>query len=194
MSSTESEGSFFNEKKESKTEIKNKIVDEFFVDESLNNDTVCKFCSKCPIDQELKNIFGLNVCRSCKKNIKFITKTTCKENYLLSDYDLKEFKHLTRPNPHKGTWSNMNLYLEDEIINCAKTKYENLENIEKIKEKREIDLMERKKKKLRKNIRDYKRKTILIKKNIKPKHEHQFVIENGIKKCKCGLEFEEEDI
>lgn len=122
-----------------------------------------------------------------------ITKSTCQNTYLLNDYDLKHFNYLVRPNPHKGTWSNMNLYIEEEIVKYAIQKYGSLEEIESIKTKRESDLLGRKKKRMRKVVKDFKRKTLLSKPR-NERHSHRFEVSGGVKRCDCGLEYEEEEI
>lgn len=155
----------------------------------------CMHCSTPNIIIELKNIFNINICSECKKqHLKFITKTTCKEQYLLTDYDLSPLKSLQRPNPHKGTWSNMSLYLESEAINIAIAKYKSLEMLEVIKNEKCNKYLEMKRKKAKKIVREYKRKTLLKVDKNHVKHKHVFVESGKMKKCQCGLEYEEEDI
>ena len=47
-----------------------------------------------------------------------MTKTECKEDYLLTDPELKDeelLPHLLRPNPHASTYSNMMLFLRFQV-------------------------------------------------------------------------------
>ncbi|EJW01343.1 DNA repair protein [Edhazardia aedis USNM 41457] len=192
LSSSEEEAGFFK-----KPEIKNNEPKKIHENNNLilsNHEKICKFCQSIPIDDKMNNIFNLLVCKKCKfEKIKLITKTTCCDTYLLNNEDLKGIKFMKLPNPHKGNWSDMSLYIEDEIIKIAKEKYGSIENIEKIKNERSLKLMERKKKNIRKKIREFRKKTVLERK-IEVKHKHNFIEENGMKKCKCGLEYEEEEI
>lgn len=161
----------------------------------LISDELCESCTKNEIDHELKNIFDLKICKACKREkLKFITKTTCKEEYLLDDYDLKTLKFLIRPNPHKGTWTNMNLYLQNEVITVSLKKHTSLENIEKIKKEKNEKWLEKKRKKITKTVREYRRKTLLEQVKDNKRHVHEFVVNGKMKKCSCGLEFEEEEI
>ncbi|KAM0675821.1 DNA repair protein rad14 [Gurleya vavrai] len=171
------------------------MIEEIFVDHPIEKNKKCCYCSSVPIDSEIFNVFNRKVCKKCKfDKLKLITKTTCKDNFLLCDEELKDFKYLTRPNPHKGTWNNMNLYLEDEINNFAIEKYGSLDKIEILKNERIENMLERKKNRMKKSLRELKRKTIVKTKNSNDRHEHDFYYDGNKKKCKCGLEFEEENI
>lgn len=193
MSSSDSDVGFFREK-EKKNENKNNI-DEIYIDLPLSDNKKCLYCNKIPIDQECLNVFNKNVCKNCKfEKLKLITKTTCRDEYLLCNEELNDFKCLYRPNPHKGSWSNMSLYLEEEIIEYAIKKHISLENINKIKNDRIDNLIARKKNNMVKKLRDLKRKTIVVDNQSKKKHVHEFYYEGNFKKCKCGLEYEEMEL
>lgn len=155
----------------------------------------CRYCLQIPIDEEIDEIFGILVCRNCRyKELKLITKTSCLSNYLLTSEELRNFSFLDRPNPHKGTWSNMNLYLEDQIVEFAVKKWGSMEEIRKTKEKRGKALEDRKIRKLKDRIKDLKRRTRVKGENVE-KHVHEFVVTlEGTSRCKCGMVIEQEEL
>lgn len=161
----------------------------------LSDSNTCKYCASVPLNAEILKIFNINVCKECGyKKLKFITKTTANKEYLLSNEDIKNLKYISRPNPHKGTWHDMQLYLLDEILEICLSKYGTLEKIEEIKMERENTNKKRKIKKLKTKIRDLKRRTIISQESI-VKHVHDFEGEGTTKKCTtCGITIEQEEI
>lgn len=57
--------------------------------------------------------------------------STAKQNYLLSDNDLKNAPCLKRANPHRKDWQPMKLYLESHVQGIAFQKYGGQEGLEK---------------------------------------------------------------
>lgn len=153
----------------------------------------CIFCGEVLLNCEIKRLFQMNVCSGCSwEKLKFITKTRCIQEYLLTVDELKHFSYLSRPNPHKGTWNDMQLFLEDQIKEFAMEKYDSLEAIEKIKKDRERQRKTRKLENVKKRVKELKRKTFL---NIrKEKHIHKFENRDNKTVCECGMEIEEEEI
>ena len=45
-----------------------------------------------------------------------VMQSSAKENYLLTDGDLKKLGSITRNNPRKKDWSAMRLYLQSQVI------------------------------------------------------------------------------
>lgn len=170
---------------------KKSLIDDLPYD----TNTKCIHCSSPFIDNELHKTFAIMCCSQCRyKKLKFVTKTTAIKEYLLSDYDLKNLKYISRPNPHKGNWHDMLLYLEDEIINISMNKYGNEDALEKIKLKRTETIKNRKIKKLKIKIRDLKRCTF-VKTTENKKHTHSFIGTDKLKTCEiCGLTLEQEEI
>lgn len=153
----------------------------------------CKYCSQVPIDDEVERTFEIPVCRSCcYRNLKFITKTSSLCDYLLTNEELRNFKFLVRPNPHKGTWSKMNLYLESQVREFAVGKWGSMDEVWREKEKRSRMLEDRKVKKLQSKIRDLRRMTRFSSKNGE-KHVHDFVLSDGVSKCRCGMSVDQEE-
>lgn len=87
----------------------------------------------------MNQVFSIRVCKKCKEKFpekySLLTKTECKEvsprvglqsfgqligsqDYLLTDPELKDedlLPHLLRPNPHASTYSNMMLFLREQV-------------------------------------------------------------------------------
>lgn len=170
-----------------------KRADDDSISVPISKNGVCKYCGRVPLHIEIRNTFGINVCCSCSKTeMKFVTKTNCMQGYLLSEDDLKQFKYLSRPNPHKGTWNDMQLYMEDQIKEFAFEKYGNQEAIERIKDERCAKNKNRKLQKVRKRVKDLKKKTFV--QSTKKKHVHKFVGNGKTSVCECGVEIEEEEL
>lgn len=113
-------------------------------------------------------------------------------DYLLTDDELKNFGHLSRQNPHKGTWNDMLLFLEFQIKEYAIEKHGSLENIQKEKEERKRRAKDRKIEKMKKRIKELKKKTFLKLPN--QKHTHVFVNNGKQSSCECGMTIEEEEL
>lgn len=161
----------------------------------LSDLNTCRYCGSVPLNPELLKTFNINVCKQCGyTKLKFVTKTTANKEYLLANEDFKDLKYISRPNPHKGTWHDMHLYLLDEILEIATLKYNSLEKIEEIKIERENVNKKRKIKKLKSKIRDLKRRTI-VKQPVGEKHSHNFEGDGTTKRCTiCGMIIEQEEV
>lgn len=154
----------------------------------------CSFCDTPYIDTEMYTTFNIKTCRDCKRSIKLITKTTALKEYLLTNEDLNKLNFITRPNPHKGNWHDMCLYMEEEVKKVSMNKFENEETLEKVKEERKEIIKNRKIKNIKKRIRDLKRRTFVDSVCNKEEHVHEFVGTDGNKVCSCGMEIEQEEI
>lgn len=153
----------------------------------------CMYCGRVPLDHEIKSVFGMNVCGPCSRTeLRFITKTRCMREYLLTSDELRHFKCLTRPNPHRGTWNDMQLFVEHSIQEFAIEKHGGLEAIEKIKEDRKVKNKARKLEQVKKRVRDLKRRTFLARN--KESHIHRFINKGSISVCECGMKIEEEEL
>ena len=175
------------------------------------------------IDWKWEEIFKCAVCNTCKDKFpdkySLLTKTEAREDYLLTDPELKDeelLPHLEKPNPHKSTWNNMMLYLRYQVEEYAFTKkWGSAEALDAAFEKREADKKKRKQDKFKSKLQDLKRKTRVeaYRRNRQTgggggefgddmgggKHTHVWgradVDSNtgiGVKKCiDCGMEIEE---
>ncbi|KAL2369107.1 hypothetical protein RJ035_007505 [Blastomyces gilchristii] len=86
----------------------------------------CRECGSVEIDWKWEETLKCAVCNSCKEKFpekySLLTKTEAKEDYLLTDPELKDeelLPHLEKPNPHKATWNNMMLYLRFQVEEYA---------------------------------------------------------------------------
>ncbi|WYZ37234.1 hypothetical protein EsH8_II_000740 [Colletotrichum jinshuiense] len=127
----------------------------------------CADCGSLEIDFVWDEVFGVHVCHACKDahpdKYSLLTKTECKEDYLLTDEELKDaalLPHLSRPNPHKSHWHDMMLFLRLQVEEYAfTTKWGSAEKLDAEFARREADKKRRKEAKFRDKLNDLKRKT-----------------------------------
>ncbi|KAF2456998.1 XPA protein C-terminus-domain-containing protein [Lineolata rhizophorae] len=128
----------------------------------------CRECGSLEIDWKWEDVFGCRVCSACKEKFQekysLLTKTEAKEDYLLTDPELKDdelFPRLERPNPHKSTWNNMQLYLRYQLEEYAFSdrKWGSTEGLDAEFERRESDKKQRKEKKFNAKLDDLKKRT-----------------------------------
>lgn len=151
----------------------------------------CMYCKIIPVVYEIKKEFGILICSSCSRSkLKFITKSTAKNSYLLTEEEISEYRFLTRPNPHKGSWNDMHLYLENQIVEFALKKHGSISNIQNMIDQRKEKIKSKKIKKIKNKINELKKKTFL--KTKKDRHVHKFVYVNEKSVCECGMTIEEE--
>ncbi|ETI24759.1 DNA repair protein [Cladophialophora carrionii CBS 160.54] len=183
----------------------------------------CRECGTLEVDWKWLDVFNLAVCNTCKdkfpEKYSLLTKTEAKEDYLLTDPELKDenlLPHLERPNPHKSTWHNMFLYLRCQVEEYAFSdkKWGSAEALDAEFQNRETEKKKRKENKFKSKLADLKKRTRVeayqrSKKGGAPgnfgddmsggKHIHEFgqPIDNPetgfpVKTCTiCGLEVEE---
>ncbi|KAF4547988.1 DNA repair protein RAD14-like protein [Elsinoe fawcettii] len=183
----------------------------------------CRDCGSLEIDFKWEEAFKCRVCNGCKEKYpekySLLTKTEAKEDYLLTDPELKDeqlLPHLERPNPHKSTWNNMMLYLRWQVEEYAfsEKKWGSPEKLDEEFEKRQGEVRKRKEAKFKSKLADLKRRTrVDAYKRRKAgmeggsfgdtlrggKHEHEWgrAVENpetgvAVKTCvECGMEVEE---
>ncbi|KAH7320813.1 XPA protein C-terminus-domain-containing protein [Stachybotrys elegans] len=127
----------------------------------------CRECSNLDIDWTWEEIFHICVCKECKdkypEKYSLLTKTECKEDYLLTDPELRDpelLPHLSKPNPHKSHWHDMMLFLRMQVEEYAiKTKWGSAEALDEEYERRETQKKARKEAKFKEKLTDLKRKT-----------------------------------
>ncbi|KAG8908543.1 hypothetical protein FRB99_005903 [Tulasnella sp. 403] len=186
-----------------------------YMDPSMN--PRCAECQSISIDHTFKNIFGCLVCNECKEKhpekYSLLTKTECKEDYLLTDPELRDqelLPHLLRPNPHKATWNNMMLFLRYQVEEFAWKKWGSPEALDAEYERRTEEKRKKKSKKFEDGLRDLRKKTRegVWQRRKDEEHVHEFgeverVEEadgdqmqgssSGKQRCKeCGFEIEVE--
>ncbi|KAI9800474.1 MAG: hypothetical protein M1833_003360 [Piccolia ochrophora] len=128
----------------------------------------CRECGSMEIDWKWDDVFGCRVCSRCKEKYadkySLLTKTEAREDYLLTDPELKDpdlLPHLDRPNPHKSTWNNMMLYLRYQVEEYAFSprKWGSASALDEEFAKRESDKKRRKEEKFRTKLHDLKKRT-----------------------------------
>ncbi|KAJ5104306.1 hypothetical protein NUU61_001653 [Penicillium alfredii] len=185
---------------------------------------ICRECGSLEIDWKWEEMLQCCVCHSCKEKYpekySLLTKTEAKEDYLLTDPELRDeelLPRLERPNPHKSTWNNMMLYLRYQVEEYAFStkKWGSTEALDAEFERRESDKKRRRETKFKNKLQDLKKRTRVeaYRRNRQGasggefgddlsngrKHVHQWgrAIENpetgiGVKTCvDCGMEIEE---
>ncbi|EXJ93931.1 DNA-repair protein complementing XP-A cells [Capronia coronata CBS 617.96] len=185
----------------------------------------CRDCGTLEVDWKWLDVFGIAVCNACKdkypEKYSLLTKTEAKEDYLLTEPELKDenlLPHLERPNPHKSTWHNMFLYLRCQVEDYAfsEKRWGSAEALDAEFQRREAEKKRRKETKFKSKLADLKKRTRVEAHQRSRKggggnfgddlgdgkHIHDFGVpvenpESGIpvKKCViCGLEVEELDL
>jgi len=126
----------------------------------------CRECNSMDVDHVFQVTFRCAVCNSCKntypEKYSLLTKTECKEDYLLTDPELRdeeELPHLLRPNPHSSTWNNMMLYVRYQVEEFAWKKWGSPEALDAAFHRREEEKKRKRGKKFEEGLRDLRRRT-----------------------------------
>ncbi|GAB7347816.1 hypothetical protein MBLNU459_g5353t1 [Dothideomycetes sp. NU459] len=182
----------------------------------------CRECGSLEIDWKWDEVFGCQVCAACKDKVpekySLLTKTEAREDYLLTDPELKDeelLPHLSKPNPHKSTWNDMMLYLRYQVEEYAFSdkKWGSPEALDEEFAKRQAETKRRKEAKFKSKLNELKRRTRVdaykrqkagvtggnFGDSLGGKHEHEWgrMVEDpstGVtsKTCvECGMEVEE---
>jgi DNA-repair protein complementing XP-A cells len=176
---------------------------------NLVDTTVCVECGSREVNSEFRAVFNVLVCKACEnrkpEKYSLLTKTEVKEDYLLSDAELRDvdlLPHLLKANPHKSTYSNMMLYLRCQVEAYAfsPARWGSEEGLDAEFTRREQEKAKRRESKFIKGLRDLRKKTRdnVWEKRQSAKHVCQFEdIEgeegSGKQRCTgCGFEIEVE--
>ncbi|PGH03599.1 DNA repair protein [Helicocarpus griseus UAMH5409] len=128
----------------------------------------CRECGSIEIDWKWEETLKCTVCNSCKEKFpekySLLTKTEAKEDYLLTDPELRDeelLPHLEKPNPHKATWNNMMLYLRYQVEEYAFSpkKWGSPEALDAEFEKREATKKRQREAKFKSKLHDLKKRT-----------------------------------
>lgn len=129
------------------------------------NAVKCKECGTFEINQKLWDVFQCRVCRRCEKAMpekySLLTKTECREDYFLTDPELKDTSILPRmekPNPH-GTYSRMQLFLRYQVEEFAFKKWGGPEVLDAEWVRREEGKVKRRDKKYELKMKEMRKKT-----------------------------------
>ncbi|RKP36658.1 XPA protein C-terminus-domain-containing protein, partial [Dimargaris cristalligena] len=144
----------------------------------------CDDCGSLDLDTIFFKIFDIRVCKSCRQanpdKYSLITKTEAKEDYLLTDEELRDREILPcweKPNPRKSTWNNMMLYVREQVEIYAFKRWGDEEALDREFERRVNEKKERKAKKFQASLRDLRNRTrtsLWQKKEFNAIHEHEF--------------------
>lgn len=181
---------------------------------SMNKDEneKCFECGSQELDFQFLGVFHCRVCFKCKAEIpdkySLLTKTECKEDYLLTDPELRDvdiMPHLLKPNPHNTTYSSMMLYLRYQVEEFAYKKWKGPEGLDTEYQRRVEEKKVKKDKKFEMKLRELRKKTRVAKfsksaaRRLDGPHQHEFseAVEDtatgmSIRTCGiCGVESEE---
>ncbi|KAJ1962198.1 DNA repair protein rad14 [Dipsacomyces acuminosporus] len=187
------------------------VLDEIPYNMSPGDNPKCCECGSLDLDIAYLKMFNAKVCRQCIEKIpdkySLLTKTEAKEDYLLTDSELRDRERLPvweKPNPHKSTWNNMLLFLRQHLEAFAVDKWGSLEQLDNEFERRETEKRERKEKKYRRSVADLRRRTRVEafenkrRERLRLEEEHTHAYEpmdddSGRQRCSCGLTIEVEE-
>lgn len=126
----------------------------------------CFECRTKELDFRLWRVFNTRVCKDCRRKhpekYSLLTKTECKQDYLLTESELRDkelLPHLERPNPYQQTYSNMMLFLRYQVEEFAWKKWGGPDQMDEEYEKRERLKKERKQAKFEAKLRDIRNRT-----------------------------------
>lgn len=130
----------------------------------LANAPRCFECDSLEVDSNLYTNFGARVCRRCAREkpdkYALLTKTECREDYLLTEPELKDtsiLRRIEKPNPHG--FLRMQLFLRYQVEEFAWKKWGSAEGLDHEWEKRERVRLERKDKRYRDKLKEMRKKT-----------------------------------
>ncbi|TFK76837.1 DNA repair protein [Pluteus cervinus] len=196
-------------RKEKERELQRRMQEmepPILLDPSLN--PKCRECGTVDINQMYRKVFGCLVCKKCEEEnpdkYSLLTKTECKEDYLLTDPELRDHEllpHLLKANPHKSTYANMMLYLRYQIEEFAWKKWGTPEALDEEYERRTAAKKKKKNKKFEESLRELRRRTkeTIWQRHQDEDHKHEFGevedVVNGVGQqvCQgCGFSVEVE--
>lgn len=126
----------------------------------------CYDCGTTDLDFRLYNWFGTRICKECRnknpEKYSLLTKTECKEDYLLTDPELRDeevLKHVEKPNPHQSTYHNMMLYMRYQVEEFAFKKWGSPEALDAEYERRVEAKKKKKDKKFMQKLKEMRRNT-----------------------------------
>ncbi|WVQ77638.1 DNA repair protein [Cryptococcus sp. DSM 104548] len=126
----------------------------------------CVECGTLEVDHIFERTFGVVVCRKCQKEkpekYSLLTKTECKEDYLLTDPELRDedlIPHLLRPNPYASNYSNMMLFMRAQVEKVAYAKWGGEEGLDQEWERREEFKKRKREEKFEAGLRDLRKRT-----------------------------------
>ncbi|KAI0067828.1 hypothetical protein BV25DRAFT_1794358 [Artomyces pyxidatus] len=166
----------------------------------------CEECGSIDLDHTYRKVFRCLVCNKCKnekpEKYSLLTKTECKEDYLLTDSELKDeelLPHMLKANPHKSTFANMMLFCRFQVEVFAWQKWGSPEALDAEWEKRTAEKKKKKNKKFEQSLKELRKRTRegVWQKRKDAEHKHVFSAFNpgpdgvGNQVChECGFTIE----
>lgn len=146
-------------------EAKLQVVKELPPPLDISRAPKCFECGSLEIDRNLYDNFNhVRVCRACKRKMpdkySLLTKTECREDYLLTDPELRDktlLPRIEKENPHG--FSRMQLFLRFQVEEFAWKKWGSSEDLDKEWERREQLRLQRRDKKYLEKLREMRKKT-----------------------------------
>ncbi|KAK4501871.1 hypothetical protein PRZ48_007680 [Zasmidium cellare] len=132
------------------------------------NSKKCRECGTLEIDWQWDEVLNCRICNTCKEKYpekySLLTKTEAKEDYLLTDPELKDTEllpHLKKPNPHKATFHDMMLYVRYQVEEYAfsERKWGSAEALDEEFERRTQAKKDQKEKKFKNKLQELKKRT-----------------------------------
>lgn len=130
----------------------------------LSSAPKCFECESLEVDGNMYTNFGCRVCRRCAREkpekYSLLTKTECREDYLLTDPELRDtgiLRRIEKPNPHG--FSRMQLFLRYQVEEFAWKKWGSQDGLDAEWERRERVRLERKDKRYRDKLKEMRKKT-----------------------------------
>ncbi|KAF9073828.1 HotDog domain-containing protein [Rhodocollybia butyracea] len=171
----------------------------------LDKNPKCQDCETIDIDHTYRKVFGCIVCKRCTKEkperYSLLTKTECKEDYLLTDAELRDqeaMPHLLKANPHKSTFANMMLFLRYQVEEFAWKKWSSPEALDAEFERRTAEKKKTKNKKFEQGLKELRKRTRegVWQKRKDAEHKHVFGPDgDGVQIChECGFTAEHAQI
>lgn len=131
----------------------------------LENAVKCFECGSFELNQKLYDVFKCRVCKRCERDIpdkySLLTKTECREDYFLTDPELRDesiLPHMEKPNPH-GTFNRMQLYLRYQVEEFAFKKWGGADGLDAEWQRREEFKVKRRDKKFENKMKEMRKKT-----------------------------------
>ncbi|KAI0048016.1 DNA repair protein [Auriscalpium vulgare] len=126
----------------------------------------CEECGSIDLDHTYRKIFRCLVCHKCRNDkpekYSLLTKTECREDYLLTDSELKDedlLPHMLKANPHQSTYANMLLFCRFQVEAFAWKKWGSGEALDAEWEKRTAEKKKKKNKKFEQSLRELRKRT-----------------------------------
>ncbi|CAO1634556.1 unnamed protein product [Sympodiomycopsis kandeliae] len=171
-----------------------------------DREMVCQDCGSKELNDQFRKIFGIKVCRVCERKYpdkySLLTKTEVKEDYLLTDAELRDeelLPHLLKANPHKSTYSNMMLFVRSQVEKYAfsEAKWGSEEGLDAEFQRRQDEKSRKRGKKFHDGLKELRKRTrdSVWQKRKDAEHIHTFVpaeqgedgysIQSGVQKQVC---------